>query len=223
MRKKTEKSYITYSIKHLSVFVSLFLCACDSYTKETDLSDELSGCFPQYAATDDSIAIQRIELYNVDKRFFYGPFHTDIGISYDIIVHNRGTDTLFLKVHEYRPAIYAVYKRDTVGWTGVESKSFVLPGRSESLHVSNIGFLGSALYTWECQFPRQDDYTSEVLAILPQIKLFYQDRQIFPVEHVSIKCYARKDGWLYYWLYRILGVPYHNADLIYCGQEQSME
>lgn len=196
-------------ITAICVFLSLVSCSSDFTMK--DVTEEVVGAFNSFASDADTAAIQEITLYLTDKRFYTRIEHSAIDVTYHLVIHNSASDTLSVRLSNSME--YAIYRQDTVGWLAdwkiKDLDNFqIAPAQSESIFISNTGFFGGAFFWWEDLFAKKDDYTLDILQILPDVKVYYDGQIVLPAKDIKVIVINYKDDWLSRTMNRLTNAPY---------------
>ena len=197
-----------------SIFVICLLIisiSCSSHYTKEDVTKTILDSFTAFASESDTVAIKKITLRFTDKRFYAKFEHAALGITYDIGISNRSSDTL--KINIIDTATYAFYKQNKVGWlSDWHIDDFnniqIAPSQSQTIYISNTGFFGGAFFEWENLFPKKDDYTHDIMRILPKIKVYYNGQIVLPEKDIKILVINYRDEWYYRTIHRLLGSPY---------------
>lgn len=196
-------------ITMICVFFSFV--SCSSHYTRKDITKEVIGAFNSFASDTDTVAIQKISLYLTDKRFYTRIEHSAIDVTYHLTIRNRASDTMSVRLSNSTE--YAIYRRDTVGWL-VDWKIDdldhfrIAPAQAESIHISNTGFFGGAFFWWEDLFLKKDDYTLDILRILPDVEVYYAGRIVLPAKDLKVIVINYKDDWLSRVMNWFTGAPY---------------
>ncbi len=185
--------------------------ACSSSYQEIEVTRKVRDSFPAFASDSDTAALRSITVAYADKRFYSRIEHSAIRVTCQVDISNKGSDTLAVRLSDSRE--YATYGQDTVGW--LESWKIkdlnnfrVAPAHTESIFISNTGFFGGAFSLWEDLFPKTDDYTSHMLRILSDIKVYYNGTVVLPAKDIRVTVLNYKDDWLSRAVNRLTGAPY---------------
>lgn len=196
----------------------VLLASCTSSYSRIDITKEVLGSFPAFASEVDTAAIQLITVRYADKRFYSSIEHSAISVTYHVAIHNSGVDTLSLHLSDSTE--YAAYRQDTVGWLATwkikDLEHFqIAPSETKSILISNIGFLGGAFFQWEDLFHVKDNYTHDILRILPDIKVYYNRKLVLPSKRMKILLINYKDDWFSRIINHLSGTPYSfESDII---------
>ena len=154
------------------------------------------------ACSDDRYQTQNVTHLVIDSFE-----HSDIEINYEVNVRNNSADTVRINLPD--SSNYATYLNNRVGWLSGWNKNEleILPCRSNTICITNIGMFG-ALYRWEKLFPPKHDYTFDMLKILPDVKVYYNGQLVLPSKEIEIFTSDYKDPWIYKVLKKISGEPY---------------
>lgn len=195
----------------LLICVFFSFVSCSSHYTRKDITKEIIGAFNSFASDTDTVAIQEISLYLTDKRFYTKIEHSAIDVTYHLMIRNKTSDTLFLRLSNSME--YAIYRQDTVGWLAdwkIDDLDHfrIAPTQAESILISNTGFLGGAFFWWEDLFPKKDDYTLDMLRILPDVEVYHAGRVVLPAKDMKVIVTNYKDDWLSRTMNWLTGVPY---------------
>lgn len=193
------------------VYLSFLFTSCISNYSRKDITKKVLDSFPIFASDVDTASIQMITVRYTDKRFYTNIEHSAISVTYHVAIHNSGVDTL--SFHLSDSAEYAIYRQDTVGWLATwkikDIENFrIAPAQTKSVLISNIGFLGWTFFQWENLFHVKDDYTHDMLRILPDIKVYYNRQLVLPSKRMKIILINYKDDWFSRIINHLTGAPY---------------
>lgn len=192
--------------------------ACESYNVEHKVHDTVARRFSAFASSSDSIKINRIDIGLTDKRFYSGIEHCYLYVDYQINIENTTSNAMDIVLRDstYRSKCIATYKADTVAWVALPDEYIlsIPPESYKEVLISNYCPFG-ACYIWESLFSDQLDYETDILNILPDIKVYYDELLILPDKDVEIWVTNYKDGWLDGKLFELFGEPYHWQTLIH--------
>lgn len=197
------------SITVIWVFLSLVSCSSD-FTKR-DVTKEVIGAFDSFASDTDTVVIQKITLYLTDKRFYTKIEHSAIDVTYHLTIRNSTSDTLSVRLSNLTE--YLIYQQDTVGWLADYEideldRLRIAPAQAKSILISNTGFFGGAFFWWEDLFHKKDDYTFDMLRILPDIEVYYAGQAVLPAKDLKVIVTNYKDDWLTRTMNWLVGAPY---------------
>lgn len=212
MKSNNNEYFVKQPIRMGFLVCLLYFASCSSYLEKKDITNPVSANFIHFASDTDSMSIKAISIFDTNKKLYSGYEHMDIAIDYEIQLHNISSDKMTYQAHDSLgySRFYAIYRNDTVCWVvALKSEQLqILPCETLDITLSNIGFMGAAIFSWESIFPTEYDYTKDVIDILPQIKIYYDNTQILPSRDIKITISNNKDGWLLYQIHRLLGDPY---------------
>ena len=206
MQSKNIKNKLNNIFSVIFLLFGLAACSDDRYQTQ-NVTHLVIDSFEDFAKDSDTVSIRSITLSLADKRFYAEFEHSDIEINYEVNVRNNSADTVRINLPD--SSNYATYLNNRVGWLSGWNKNEleILPCRSNTICITNIGMFG-ALYRWEKLFPPKHDYTFDMLKILPDIKVYYNGQLVLPSKEIEIFTSDYKDPWIYRVLKKISGEPY---------------
>lgn len=206
MQSKNIKNKLNNIFNAIFLLFGLAACSDDRYQTQ-NVTHLVIDSFEDFAKDSDTVSIRSITLSLADKRFYAEFEHSDIEINYEVNVRNNSADTVRINLPD--SSNYATYLNNRVGWLSGWNKNEleILPCRSNTICITNIGMFG-ALYRWEKLFPPKHDYTFDMLKILPDVKVYYNGQLVLPSKEIEIFTSDYKDPWIYKVLKKISGEPY---------------
>lgn len=206
MQSKNIKNKLNNIFSVIFLLFGLAACSDDRYQTQ-NVTHLVIDSFEDFAKDSDTVSIRSITLSLADKRFYAEFEHSDIEINYEVNVRNNSADTVRINLPD--SSNYATYLNNRVGWLSGWNKNEleILPCRSNTICITNIGMFG-ALYRWEKLFPPKHDYTFDMLKILPDVKVYYNGQLVLPSKEIEIFTSDYKDPWIYKVLKKISGEPY---------------
>ena len=206
MQSKNIKNKLNNIFSVIFLLFGLAACSDDRYRTQ-NVTHLVIDSFEDFAKDSDTVSIRSITLSLADKRFYAEFEHSDIEINYEVNVRNNSADTVRINLPD--SSNYATYLNNRVGWLSGWNKNEleILPCRSNTICITNIGMFG-ALYRWEKLFPPKHDYTFDMLKILPDVKVYYNGQLVLPSKEIEIFTSDYKDPWIYKVLKKISGEPY---------------
>ena len=175
-----------------------------------DITQLIKPKLKSFATEKDSIKIDRISISYTDKRVYTATYSYDIAVNMDISFSNNRNKPIYVglsKLGIFSSNFIAMYQKDTVALSSWNDEDSIPPKGSINTCLSNYYFDG-AYYFWEDKFSTKDDYTQDIINVIPDINVYFYGHKILPSKNIKITILNVKDGWISHCIHRIKGDRY---------------
>jgi hypothetical protein len=164
----------------ISAFIVLIFYSCGRNVKYTEKIDYTKKVQLKDINCNDGkikIKLKELSVFNTERDTFLFRSHMFLSLYIKLNIINNGDEDLPFSIGEakddFYPFKWILDEKDTVNFYDYNLKTKYLIKSKDSLDI----FLSTPSREFEILFKEQDNYTKDVLSVMPDFKLIYIDRK----------------------------------------------